>query len=94
MHIFLCKVAVKKLDIATTTVDILLMFDCELDDHRRVLAAESLEFRRESVKSGVFRSLDTQIFLSISVEFSMSQHEFASCFSFVGGLNPSLFPGV
>jgi len=94
MHVFLSKIAVKKLDISTTTVNILLMFNSELNDQWGISAAQGLEFCGQSVEAGILGSLDTQIFLSISIELSMSQHKFASCFSFVGGLNPSLFPGI
>jgi len=39
MHVILLKAAVKDLDVATTTVNVLLVLDSELDDKRLVLVA-------------------------------------------------------
>ncbi len=43
MHVFLVEAGGKKFDVASTTVDALLMFHGELDDQRFALVAEVIK---------------------------------------------------
>ena len=60
MHVFLVEILGEQLDVATTTVDVLFMFNCELDDKVFALVAEGVfKFGRQTIESGILASLDT-----------------------------------
>lgn len=56
MHVLLVKLAVKHFDVTASAVNLLLMFDRELDDQGFTLIAEGLEFAWECIETSVFRS--------------------------------------
>ena len=59
MHVCLGKTAVKQFDIATATVNVLLVLDSKLQDERLVFIAEFSELGGEAIEPGIFRSLNT-----------------------------------
>ena len=59
MHVTLRKTAVEEFDITTTTVNVLFMFDCELNDKGFVLVAELGELCGEAIEPSILRGLDT-----------------------------------
>lgn len=59
MHVLLVEVGREQFDVATTTVDALLVFYGELDDQRLALVAEVIETGRQSVEAGVLARLQT-----------------------------------
>lgn len=59
VHILLVQTAVEHLDVATSAVDVLFMFNGELDYQRLVFIAEWLEFAGNCIKPRIFRCLDT-----------------------------------
>ena len=59
MHVLLLKLCAEELDVAAAAVDLLLVFDGELDDQILPLAAELVKLCREAVEFGVLAGLDT-----------------------------------
>jgi len=59
VHLCWLKFAVKDLGVATTTVNVLLVLDRELDDQGLALVAEGLELAGEGVEASIFRGLKT-----------------------------------
>lgn len=58
MHILLVQAGRKKLDVATATIDVLLVFDSELHHQRLVPVAEGLEAGGEGVETCILAGLD------------------------------------
>lgn len=58
MHVLLVQAGRKELDIATTAVDVLLVFDSELHHQRLVPVTEGLETGREGVETSILAGLD------------------------------------
>lgn len=60
VHILLVKITGEELDVASTTVDLLLVLDSELDYKGLSLIRERLiELGRDTIKPGVLRCLQT-----------------------------------
>lgn len=59
MHVALVEVRGEDLDVAASAVDLLLVFDGELDDQGLPLVAKGLESSRQGVKAGVLAGLET-----------------------------------
>ena len=58
MHVILSKATVENLGVTTTTVDILFVFYCELEDQGLFFATEWLELRRKGIEPGILRCLN------------------------------------
>ena len=56
MKILLVEVAIKKFDVAASTVDVLFVFDGKLNNDIFPFVGERREFSANSVESGVLRS--------------------------------------
>ena len=59
MHVTLVQVRGKDLYVSTSTVDLLLMLDSELDDQGLSLIAKGLKTGRQSIKAGILAGLNT-----------------------------------
>lgn len=59
MHVFLVKVRRKDLDVAASTVNLLLMLDSELDDQGFSLITERLKAGGQGIKVGILAGLET-----------------------------------
>lgn len=57
MHVGLVQTIWKELHIAAPTVDVLLVFHCELHHQRLALVAERLKSGRQGVKAGILAGL-------------------------------------
>ena len=92
MHVSLVKRAIEQFSVSTTTVDVLFMFDGELNNERFFLSGDGLEFRGQSVEFGVLAGLDTLVLIGITVKFACGPCEFSGFCALMSGLNPSRFP--
>lgn len=59
MHVFTVKRAIEYFNVSTAAIDVLFMFDGELDHQVFSFSAERWEFGAQSVEAGVFGGLDT-----------------------------------
>ncbi len=59
MHVLLVERRREELDVATTTVDVLFMFDLQLDNEGLVLVAEWIEFGGDGVEPRILTRLET-----------------------------------
>ena len=59
MHVILLEAAVEQLGVTATAVNVLLMLDCELNNQRLFLVADGRKLRRQAVKPGILRCLNT-----------------------------------
>lgn len=59
MHFGLLQVRGEDLHVAATTVDLLLMLDCKLNDQRLPLVAERVKAGRDGVEAGILARLQT-----------------------------------
>lgn len=59
VHIGLVQFVTEYLDVTTTAVDILFVFNGELDDKVFTVIAEFIEFGRNSVETSILTGLDT-----------------------------------
>lgn len=59
MHVLLVEAGGEQLDVASATVDALLVLHGELDDQRLALVAEVIETGRQGVETGVLARLKT-----------------------------------
>lgn len=59
MHVLLVEARGKQFNVASTTVNALLMFHRELDDQRLALVAEVIETGGQGVEAGVLARLQT-----------------------------------
>ena len=57
MHVLLVQGAVEHLQVSSTTVNVLFVFDCELDDQRLVFVWEGLELARQTIEASILRTL-------------------------------------
>lgn len=59
MHVSLIQVTREDLHVATTTINLLLMLDCKLNDQRLALIAERLKAGRGSIEACILARLQT-----------------------------------
>ena len=91
MHILLVQSGGEHLDVATAAVDVLLVFDGELNDGLFALVAELVEGSGQSVEFGVLACLDALVGFGVAVELAVAQNELAEIV-FVFRVDPSAFP--
>ena len=81
------------LDVTAAAVNVLLVLDGELDDHRLLLVGEGLELPAEGVEARVLARLDALVLVGVAVELASGPHELAGLgVGLVGGLHPVLLP--
>ena len=91
MHVLLVEGGGENFDVSTATVDVLLVFDSELNDGLLVLVGELVELGGHGVELGILASLDTLVLLSVTVKFTGGQREFTQVV-FMLGVDPSALP--
>lgn len=88
MHFLWFQITVEQLNVSTTAIDILFMFDCVLDDEVFAFITEWREFFGQSIEPSVLRRLNTFVSLGIIVESARAVYEFTKLFSGMFRVSP------
>lgn len=94
MHFLGFQFAVEQLNISTTTINVLLVFHCILDNEILAFVAERSEFLGQRVEPGVLRCLYTLVSFGIVVESSRAVNKLAKLFAGMLGVCPFIFPRI
>merc|ERR1711971_1406340 len=90
MHVSLVELAVEKLDVAATAVDVLLVLYGELDHQRFVHIGDWGEGSAHAIKPCVLARPSSLVQLLITIELASFQGENTSFSPLVGGLDPGI----
>jgi hypothetical protein len=88
VHFLWFQITVEQLNVSTTAIDILFMFDCVLDDEVFAFITEWREFFGQCIKPSVLRRLYTFVSLGIIVESARAVYEFTKLFSGMFRVSP------
>lgn len=81
MHFLWFQITVKQLNISTSAINILFMFDRVLDDEVFAFITEWREFLGQGIEPSVLRRLYTFVSLSIVVESTRAMNKLAELFA-------------
>jgi len=81
MHFLWIQITVEQLNVSTTAINILLVFDRVLDDEVFAFITERREFLGQGIEPSVLRRLYTLVSLSIVVESTRAVNKLAELFS-------------
>lgn len=81
VHFLWFQITIEQLNISTATINILLMFDCVLDDEVFAFITEGREFFGQSIKPSVLRCLYTLVSLDIIVESARAVYKLTELFA-------------